>query len=79
MSSKTIEMDKKKYQKMMFLMNALENGWKIQKSQDNYIFTKKHENRREIFQENYLESFLISNSTTGGGDGGGDVFINRVS
>ena len=47
--------------KMQFIMNALEQGWSIKKSQDSYIFTKKHENRREIFQENYLETFLISN------------------
>jgi hypothetical protein len=71
-----VEMEKKQYQKMMFLMNALDNGWKIQKSQDNYIFTKKHENRREIFQENYLETFLISNSTITGKSG--EVFIDRV-
>jgi hypothetical protein len=33
----------------------------VKKSQDAYIFTKKHENRREIFQENYLETFLATN------------------
>jgi len=47
--------------KMIFIQNALDQGWTIKKSGDSYIFTKKHENRREIFQENYLETFLISN------------------
>lgn len=62
--STQIEIDKKKFQKMTFLYNALENGWKIKKDADSYVFTKKHENRREIFQESYLESFLLSNAST---------------
>lgn len=48
-------------QKMMFIMNALEKGWSVRKSKDSYIFTKKHENKKEIFQENYLETFIASN------------------
>jgi hypothetical protein len=46
---------------MIFIQNALDQGWTIKKSDESYIFIKKHENRREIFQENYLETFLISN------------------
>jgi hypothetical protein len=48
---------------MIFITNALEQGWTIKKKEDSYIFTKKHENRREIFQENYLESFVKTNIT----------------
>jgi hypothetical protein len=58
---KNIQIEKKQFQKMMFITNALDQGWSVKKSQDTYIFTKKHENRKEIFQENYLEEFLISN------------------
>jgi hypothetical protein len=50
-----------KSQKMLFIMNALERGWTVKKSQDSYIFTKKHENRKEIFMENYLEKFVGDN------------------
>ena len=32
---------------------------KIKKS---YIFTKKHENKREVFQEDYLEKFVLTNA-----------------
>ena len=46
---------------MIFIANALEKGWTVKKTDDSYIFTKKHENKREIFQENYLESFVLSN------------------
>lgn len=56
-----IKNDKATLQKMIFLINALEDGWSVKKDKESYVFTKKHENRREIFQENYLERFLISN------------------
>jgi len=46
---------------MVFVMNALEKGWAIKKVEDEYIFTKKHENKREIFRENYLETFIQTN------------------
>ena len=59
-----IKIEKPVFQKMMFLTNALEEGWSIRKSNDSYIFTKKHENKREIFQEDYLEKFLLTNSST---------------
>ena len=58
-----IKIEKAQFQKMMFLMNALEKGWSVKKQQDKYIFTKKHKNNREIFEENYLERFIVSNST----------------
>jgi hypothetical protein len=59
-----IQMNKKQYQKFIFINNALEDGWSIKKINEKYIFTKKHENRREIFQEDYLENFIISNFKT---------------
>jgi hypothetical protein len=58
-----IKIEKPVFQKMIFLTNALEEGWSIRKSNDSYIFTKKHENKREIFQEDYLEKFVLTNST----------------
>lgn len=62
--SNNIKLEKSSLRKMMFIMNALDQGWSIKKSQESYIFTKKHENRREIFQETYLEDFLFSNFST---------------
>ena len=57
-----IQISKKDFQKMVFIMNALHDGWKVQKSTDEYIFTKKHEGKREIFKSDYLEKFIYSNS-----------------
>ena len=56
-----IQLTKSEFQKLLFLSNALEEGWSIKKSGDNYIFTKKHEGRREIFQSDYLNKFIQTN------------------
>jgi len=44
-------------------MNALNAGWCVKKVGDTYVFTKKHENKKEIFQETYLETFVYDNMT----------------
>ena len=56
-----IEIDKIKFKKMIFLFNALENGWSIKKKKDSYIFTKNHEGKKEIFDEEYLALFMKEN------------------
>ena len=56
-----VEIDKKLFQKMMFLTNAIEQGWSVKKYNDTYVFKKKHENRKEFLDERYLETFLVSN------------------
>jgi hypothetical protein len=60
----SIQMNKKQFQKMLFINNAIEEGWTVKKNEDSdsYIFTKKHENRREIFQSDYLEKFIQKNA-----------------
>ena len=60
--NKQIEIDKMKFQKMVFLYNALENGWSIKKRNDSYIFTKNHEGKREIFDDSYLSIFMKDNA-----------------
>uniref|UniRef100_A0A6C0LGD5 Uncharacterized protein n=1 Tax=viral metagenome TaxID=1070528 RepID=A0A6C0LGD5_9ZZZZ len=56
-----IKMENIQFQKMVFLFNALNEGWSIQKRKDSYIFTKKHEGKKEIFLDSYLMSFLKNN------------------
>jgi len=46
---------------MLFLVNTLENGWSIKKSEDSYIFSKRHENKKEVYSDDYLVSFLRTN------------------
>jgi hypothetical protein len=49
------------FQKMNFIINAIESGWTVKKNDDNYIFTKKHEGKREVFMSDYLEKFIDKN------------------
>jgi hypothetical protein len=42
-------------------MNALEDGWSVKKCNETYIFVKKHEKKREVFEEKYLENFVKRN------------------
>ena len=46
---------------MMFLMNTLDNGWSVRKRNNNFIFRKKHNDKKEIYSDNYLVNFLKSN------------------
>lgn len=56
-----IQFSKKEFQKMVFIINAIEKGWTVKKVEDSYIFTKKHEGKKEIFQNDYLEKFVETN------------------
>lgn len=47
--------------KMIFLYNSLENGWAIKKKNNLYIFSKKHENKKEVFSDTYLKGFIVRN------------------
>ena len=58
---KQVDIDKIKFQKMVFLFNALDNGWSIKKRKDSYIFTKNHEGKKEVFDDAYLSMFMKDN------------------
>jgi hypothetical protein len=51
-----------KFKIMIFLFNALENGWNVRKNGKSYIFSKKHNGEKEIFNSNYLSRFIEENS-----------------
>ena len=57
----TLQIDTIKLHKMAFLYNALEEGWKIKKKENVYIFTKNHENKKEVILDNYLKKFIEQN------------------
>jgi hypothetical protein len=60
-NEKSLEIDRIKFQKMVFLFNALDGGWSIKKRNESYIFTKNHEGKKEIFDETYLAMFMKDN------------------
>jgi hypothetical protein len=61
MTADTVSLDSIIAQKMSFIYNALEDGWEVKKKGDNYVFKKRHHNRREVFLDSYLEQFLRKN------------------
>ena len=61
-NEKSLEIDKIKFQKMVFLYNALDNGWSIKKKQNSYIFKKNHEGKKEVLNESYLSIFMKDNA-----------------
>jgi hypothetical protein len=54
------KIDNIKFQKMLFLFNAIEEGWSIKKKNNSYIFSKNHEGKKEVFEDNYLDKFMKS-------------------
>ena len=48
-------------QKMLFIFNALHDGWEIKMNDNKYYFKKKHESKREIYSETYLSEFIKKN------------------
>jgi len=53
-----ITINKLKFHKMVFLFNALEDGWTIKKKKDSYFLLKNHEGKKEIFLDSYLSRFM---------------------
>jgi len=50
-----------KLHKMAFIYNALENGWRVKKKADCYVFTKNHGDKKEVFLDTYLKKFIKMN------------------
>jgi hypothetical protein len=56
-----VQIDNIKFQKMMFLYNALNDGWTVKKKNGSYIFKKNHEGKKEVFLDTYLTTFMKDN------------------
>lgn len=61
MEMEKVSIDSMVAQKMAFIFNALEDGWEVKKKGENYVFKKRHHNRREVFLDTYLEGFIRNN------------------
>ena len=47
--------------KMQFIYYALENYLIFKKKKDLYIFSKNHEGKKEVFLDEYLKRFMVTN------------------
>jgi len=59
--NKGTEIDFIKLQKMRFIYNAIESGWNVKKIDNKFVFSKKHEGKKEIYLETYLQKFIEDN------------------
>ena len=59
--NKETETDFIKLQKMRFIYNAIDSGWNVKKIDNKYYFCKKHEGKKEIYLETYLQKFIENN------------------
>ena len=53
------ELNKKDKMKIMFIYNAIEDGWSVKKNDKLYIFKKKHNNKKKYFSDEYLQQFIL--------------------
>jgi len=56
-----LDIDIIQLQKMNFIWNALETGWSVKKKENKFFFTKKHEGKKEVYLDTYLNNFIESN------------------
>ena len=56
-----INIDLVKLQQLSFIYNAIDAGWSVKKRDNKYIFSKKHEGKKEVYLETYLLKFVESN------------------
>ena len=56
-----LKVDAVKFQKMVLLFNTIEQGWTVKKRNGSYVFSKNHENKKEVLEEEYLMKFMKTN------------------
>ena len=59
--NKNYKIDPMKFQKMLFIYNAIEDGWSLKKKNGCYIFSKKTNNKKEVIKDEYLAKFMKTN------------------
>ena len=61
LENENLKIDPIKFQKMLLLYNAIEEGWSIKKNNHSYIFSKNHEGKKEVLEDSYLLKFMKTN------------------
>jgi len=54
-------LDNLNLKKICFIFNAIEDGWSVKKKDNSYIFSKKHEGKKEVYLDTYLQTFIKKN------------------
>ena len=48
----------KEWSKILFIMNAIDDGWCVRKKDGAYIFSKHKGKEKQVYEEKYLEKFI---------------------
>jgi hypothetical protein len=56
-----LKMDKILFKKMLLIYNALEDGWTVKRKDKSYVFIKKHNNIKQVLDDEYLIHFVTDN------------------
>ena len=48
----------KEISKMIFIINAIEDGWSVKKNKTMYHFSKHKGKEKQLYEEKYLEKFI---------------------
>jgi hypothetical protein len=58
--NENLKVDVIKFQKMILLFNCIEQGWRVKKQNNSYVFTKNHDGKKEIIEDS-LAKFMNTN------------------
>ena len=47
----------KEWSKIIFISNAIEDGWSVKKKDETYIFSKHKGKEKQVYSEKYLDKF----------------------
>ena len=61
LENSNFKIDAIKFQKMLLLYNSIEQGWSVKKQNNSYVFSKKHEGKKEVLEDTYLLKFMKAN------------------
>ncbi len=61
LENEDLKVDAIKFQKMVLLFNSIEQGWSVKKKEESYIFSKPHENKKEVLEDSYIMKFMKTN------------------
>lgn len=61
LENENIKIDVIQFQKMILMFNSIEQGWSVKKREGAYVFSKPHENKKEVLEDSYLLKFMKTN------------------
>ena len=60
LENQNVKIDAIKFQKMLLLFNSIEHGWSVKKKEGAYVFSKPHENKKDVLEDSYLLKFMTA-------------------